>query len=119
MNLMESGAAWLGAQLKTAAGRTVEIHQGAQVLSGITAAPVERTYDVVSDDGILTSVTMTDWTIVAADLGGLTLREGAELHETLGGEDVIWEVMPVGPREAVEYGDTSGALLTAHTKRVT
>lgn len=117
-NMLQSGAAWLGEQLKPVGGRTVAIRQGSRVLTGIVATPVEQVYEITDDEGQPTSVVMTDWTIVAADLGGLALREGCELHETLHGEPTVWEAMPVGKLEAVHNFDTSGVLLTVHTKQI-
>ncbi|MCE9555909.1 MAG: hypothetical protein K8T91_21380 [Planctomycetes bacterium] len=118
MNVLESGAAWLGEQLKPAAGRTIDIHQGSRILSDVVATPVEETYEVVDELGQRTSVVMMDWTIVASDLGDVMLRKGAEIHETLGGVRKVYEVLPVGDREAVENLDTAGILLTVHTKQI-
>jgi hypothetical protein len=116
-NLMESGAAWLGARLKDAAGSLVSVKQAdAVVIAEITATRSAVPYEVASDEGFLQEVLMHDWAITATDLGTVTLREGSRIVDS---EGVEYEVLPVGKRPAVEPLDTSGILLRVHTKKIT
>ena len=116
---MQTAATWLGTKLKTPAGRTVTIRQGTASPKDITASSAsDREHDVVDTNGMLTKVITFTWTFVAADLGNLTLRSGAEIVETIGGITSKYEVMSPGKgKDAVEYDDTK-QLLYAHTKQV-
>lgn len=119
-NLMQNAATWLGGQLQTAAGRTVSIRQGAKYVTGIVATVAMLEYQVIDAEQFMTVVQSYDWTFVKADLdaAGIELREGALLTESLNGEAREYESMSIGKRPAVEDLDTSGILLTLHTKRV-
>lgn len=115
-NLMQSGAAWLGERLKDAAGSVVSVKQfDAVVLADVTATRSAVPYEVANDEGFLQEVLIHDWAIVAADLGGVVLRDGMRIADSDG---VEYEVLPVGKRPAVEPMDTSGILLMVHTKKV-
>jgi hypothetical protein len=116
-NLMQSGAAWLGARLKDAAGSVVSVKQfDAVVIAEITATRSAVPYQVTNDEGFSQEVLMHDWAVVAEDLGTVTLRDGSRIVD---GDGVEYEVLPVGQRLAVEPMDTSGILLMVHTKKVT
>lgn len=119
-NLLQDSAAWLGGQLQTAAGRTVDIRQGRQVVTGFVATLAMHDYTVADAEGFPTVVNSCDWTFVAADLiaAGITLRSGTILRETLSGEVREYEAMLIGTKECVEDLDSSGLLLTLHTKRI-
>ncbi len=115
---MQRGAAWLGQQLQANATRTVQIEQGTQTLTSIVAWCCKQEYEVIDDQGFLTTHLCHDWNFVAADLGSLVLRAGAEVTEVVNGVTVKYEAMGIGKKPAVEMLDTSGILLTLHTKRV-
>ena len=112
-NLLQIGAAWLGGQLQSHAGRSVQIVQGSDTLSVIGTLAIQD-YEYLSDSGFLTLVSSFDWTFTAGDLGDVQLHKGARVME---GSD-IFEVMPVANRPCVERLDSSGILLTVHTKKV-
>jgi len=118
-NLLQSGAAWLGGQLQTHAGRTVSIRQGVKTVASIVASVAKLEYMVESEEGFPLAVQFYDWTFVAADLvaAGIELREGAIVTETLSGVAREYFAAPVGKRPCVEDLDTSGILLTLHTNR--
>jgi hypothetical protein len=65
---------------------------------------------------------MDDWTFTASEMlinGVLvTPQQGDRIHETLNGVTVVYEGMPVGTRKPCEFLDTSGILLTVHSKKV-
>lgn len=118
-NILQTGATWLGEQLQAHAGRTVSVKQGAKrAVEGLTATVASHDYEVVDANGFLTTVPAYDWTFVAADLGDLNIRTGDVITETLAGVEVKYEAMPIGKKPSVENLDSSGILLTVHTKKV-
>ena len=121
-NLLQDGATWLGGQLKDSAGRSVSIVQGSLRVSGLTASVYQHEYPVLNREGFLTQVRAYDWTFTAADIVSgssvVALRKGAVITETLNGVEHKYEAMEVGDMPAVEDKDTSGILLTVHTRRI-
>lgn len=119
-NMLQRGAAWLGSQLQTHAGLTVSLSQGATTIEGLTASRVHHEHDAIDNEGFITKVATWDWTIVAADLNGLEVRKGATITEVCSGVTRRYQVLPVGrDKPCVEPKDSSGILLTLHTKQVT
>jgi hypothetical protein len=63
-----------------------------------------------------------DWTIVAADLvangAPLILRPGAIVTETLNGVLEKYEAMTLGTEPCFQRADSSGILMTLHTKKI-
>lgn len=114
-NLLQTGAAWLGDQLKAHAGGAVSIEQGTTTLTGITATLAMHEHEVIDEGGFLMRVLSHDWTFTAADLGSLQLRTGAVVTNAAGEK---FEALPMGNRPCVERLDGSGILLTLHTKKV-
>lgn len=117
-NMLQNGAAWFGRQLKAHTGRAVRLVQGDVSLDDLNATLAQVDYDVAEDSGFMTRVQSHDWTLVAADLDGLALRSGALIIETINGVESRYEAMPLGKRKCVESFDTSGVLLTLHTRKV-
>lgn len=118
-NLMQSGAAWLGAQLKTSAGLSVVVQQGKRTVEGLTGWVGKHDHLVVDAEGFTTSVTSHDWEFVAADLpSGFEFRVGAVITATINGVEEKYEAVPLGKRPAIENKDTSGVMLVVHTNKV-
>lgn len=116
-NLMQRGASWLGARMKTAAGRSVVIRQGGKApVTGITATISLNDYEVVDEHEIKTVVHAHDWTFVVADLGTFQFRSGDEIEDV--DTEEKYEAMPIDKRPCAERLDSSGILLVVHTKRV-
>lgn len=112
---MESAAAWLGDQLKTLAGKAVTIDYGEVRVENITGWCAQHTYDVMDAEGFATSLRSYDWQFKLADLP----------EDLLNFENVVvmdgfdkYEAMPLGNRPWHESLDTSGQLITIHTKQV-
>lgn len=114
-NLMQTGAALLGTQLKSVAGRVVTIRQGSTTLSVTAASVLRQEHEVMDREGFMTRIESFDWTLVTADLEGLSIRAGAELSEADGSK---YEVMPLGDMPPVVPSDTSNLLQIVHTKKV-
>lgn len=119
--MMESGAAWLAAKLKTSAGHVVTVDYGE---SRVTATPdgddltgwcSRQQYDVMDSEGFATSVMSYDWQFVLEDLPE-DLLKFANVTITNGSEK--FEAMPIGKRPWNERLDTSGQVVTIHTKQV-
>ncbi len=121
-NLLQSGAAWLGGQLKAHAGRTVKLTSGAVAIDNLQCSAAQFEHEILDDDGFATRVLSYDWTFLAADLvsGGLPvkLRPGVIVSETINGVTDQYEAMTLGSRPALERADSSGILLTLHTKKI-
>lgn len=116
-NLMQNAATWLGGKLKTAAGRSVSIQQGTTTLTGLTAWMSLNTVDVIDGEGFMTRVDSADWSFAAADLGTLEIRPGAVITDVDTGDK--YESMMLGNKPCTDGGtDTSGIILTVHTKKV-
>jgi len=107
--------------MKSAAGRTVEVRQGENSYSGLTAWHQLVNYEVVDNEGYGTSVQSWEWRFLVADLtSGFAFREGDLIVEINGDEtETQYQVLPVGGRPCVENADSSGLQLTVRTKRVT
>lgn len=120
--LIQRGASWLGERLKTAAGRSVTLTRGVTVSSAITGWVASVEYEEVGDDGLTTSVRYDDWTFNADEvlLSAVQIvpRSGDVLTESLNGSTIKYEVLPLQNRPEVEWLDSSGILMTVHTKRI-
>lgn len=116
-NTMQNAAAWLGANLQAAAGRTIVLSRGAQKSSAITGTVAMQDYSLVDENGFATTFTSYDWTFVTDDLPW-EVTNGHRIRETLNGEVIEYEILPPPDRKAVEWLDTSGVLTLVHTKKV-
>lgn len=117
-NFLQSGAAWLGGQLKEHAARTITIIQGNDTLEDIVATVASHDYTVIDQEGFPTQFTSFDWLLVSADLEGVVLRTGAVIEEVLNGVTSRYEAMPVGDMPSVQAKDTSGIMTVVHTKKI-
>lgn len=118
-NLMQRGATWLGDRLKEAAGREVMIRRRGTIIgSGLTAWVAFQQYQIVEEDGVITTSPVWDWTFKTTDLGGVTLQDGDRIAETLNDTAVQYEVLPIGDMNSVTPLDSSGNLTLVHTKKV-
>jgi hypothetical protein len=121
-NMLQSGAVWLGQQLKAHAGRTVKIEQGAQVINNVLCSAGTFEHEITDEDGFSTKFLAFDWTFTAADLvangAPITLRKGAIVTEVLNGVEAKYEALPLGTKPALELLDSSGILLVLHTKQI-
>lgn len=118
-SVMQNAADWLGDQLKTLAGRTVVFVQGPTESAELTGWCAQQDYDVMDEEGFATQVRAYDWQFKREDIpAGFTLRAGTVVKETVGSTVSQYEAMPIGTRPAVENHDTSGQLVTLHTKQV-
>ena len=109
--------------LKRLAGLEGVYARGATESEPITGVPTQHQYEVVDGEtGLPTSVISYDWTFTAADLvvagSPMKPRSGDRVKETLNGEPIEFEVLPIGKLPCSEWLDTSGVLLLVHTKKV-
>ncbi len=121
-NLLQDAAVWLGDRLKESAGRQVTYARGAGESEPITGTVVQHQYEVVENDGSITLILAYDWTFTASDVvvagSPIKPRAGDRIKETLNGEAIEFEVLPIGKMPCSEWLDTSGILLLVHTKKV-
>jgi hypothetical protein len=114
-NLMQRAASFLGEKLKDAAGIAVTLVQGATELE-ITGTVTLNTYDVFDvAEGHPTTFLAHDWTFTAADLEGLTVRDGATITDA---DENVYEALPLDKRPCFERLDSSGLLVVVHTKLI-
>ena len=119
--VMESAASWLGGQLKTLAGKPVFVDYGEVRISTTVSGGelkgwcARHQYDVMDSEGFATSLMSYDWQFIMTDLpediwkfANVTVISGTEK----------FEAMPLGNRPWHERLDTSGKLITIHTKQV-
>jgi len=88
----------------------------------ILGVPVQHEYEVIDEEtGLPTRVISYDWRFVAAELvladEPVTPRKGDRWKANIGGDEEIYEVMPIAKRPCFERADASGVLLLIHTKR--
>lgn len=115
-NLLQSAAAWLGAQLQTAAGRSVVIVRSGVPSDALTAWVSVQEYTVVDEEGFGTVVESHDWSFVTSDLP-YPLRSGDVIRETLGGLRQEYTILPVAGKPFAEWVDTSGVMTVAHSRK--
>lgn len=118
-NLLQDGADWLIGQLGDHASRAVVYEQGTGPLKGLAGTCTAQEYEVPDEEsGLPQKITMLDWTFRSSDLGALVPRSGDRITETLNGQTITYELLPVGRRPCCENADTAGLILIVHTKRV-
>lgn len=123
-NLLERGATWIGAKLKSegVAGRTVRYVRRGRSIANLQCSVAMQDYEVLQEDGSLTLVKSFDYTITAAllVLEGETIepREGDLIVETIAGAERTFEVVTIGNKPCFEWQDTAGILLLVHTQRI-
>lgn len=115
-NLLATGAAFLAGQLKNSAGVAVSYQQGKTTHAGLTATVSDQQYDVLSEDGTNTIVTMREYVFTAADLP-VTPRSGDVIRETDRG--IACTVAPLGDKPVAEDLDAYGTMKLVRTKKTT
>jgi hypothetical protein len=123
-NLMQTGAAWLAAQLKAHASKTVTYRRTGETDLEDLAATIGRTeFELVTDDGHVTRFESRDFLVAAADLvldGSVTVpQRGDRIIETIGDATLTYEVLPNASLPAFKYSDEFRNLVRIHTKLVT
>lgn len=120
-NLLERGAAWLAAKLKTSASRTVIYRRGdsyveVQAVIGKTEFGEGETQDVV------VTHRMRDYLVLTVDLvinGQAVLPEmGDRIEETASGKVHKHEVLASPSGEVFRYADPFRIQLRIHTKEI-
>lgn len=126
MDLLSTGMAWLGGQLKAFAGREVVYARGSRSVT-VTAIVGRTQFDTqdAPDFAGVARVESRDFLIDAADLdlgdGPELPRKGDTISETAGDKLMVYEVMPFGVigDSHWEYADGYGRTkLRIHTKHV-
>ncbi len=121
-NLLQDGVAWLGDQLRNAAGRTVVYRRGTQTTS-ITAVGIRNRRSVIGDDSLPVVITNYEWQVKASDLlfGGTSAepRPGDQIIESIGAQSVKYQVLELdATTPCFEFLDESGQELLIHTSRM-
>ncbi len=119
MSVFANAIAGFAGSLNQLAGEPVNLlRAGAQMLGPVSAVPDLVNYEVIDEQGMLTSVASYDWLFTATDLAGLPSppRTGDRIAATVG--DAQYEVMPIGQKPCAEPAEPDGILLVVHTKRV-
>jgi hypothetical protein len=123
-NLLKNGAAWLGLQMQSHAGRTVRLVVGEYEIEGLTAVLANKQYDVFDDNANLIRILSHDWTLVAREISDscgfeIEIVSGSYIEEMEDGEVIgRYEALPIGKQPCVEPAGASGILITVHTKKI-
>lgn len=118
---MATSAAWLGARLQSAAGRSVVFVRDDIVSAALVGVPTMQDYTVFDKEGFATQVKSYDWTFTTSELPTADpwpIRKGDRIRETILGTDYEYELLPLGNKPAFELADTNGVLTIVHTKKV-
>jgi hypothetical protein len=116
MNLRERGMAWHASKSKTGSGVSATIRRRAatQTVTGWLAAVQ---YEVI-DDGVLTLVTLHDWSFAKADVAWMPQR-GDEITATINGTARKFTVTAPPNGKPVEHKDSHAFELVVHTDEIT
>jgi hypothetical protein len=123
-NTLQRGAAWLAGQLQQHASRPAMYLRGGIVIALVPATVAKNTYQVTDiETGVVTNVIAFDFTIrrkMLKTAAGTQIepREGDQIRITLNSTPMTYEVLPVADRQCWEWADTSGIMITVHTKEV-
>lgn len=132
MNLLTSAVECLAATLEQGValyGTYSSVDGGEYPMRG---TPVEREYEVIDDDGTLTTVKSTDWIFRASDLAAAA--QSSEPARPQPGDvwqpaddatdqeqqdyQAVFEAMLLGNRPCFEPHDSAGVLIVVHMKKV-
>lgn len=118
--LMQRAAGWLGDRLQSAAGRSVTYRRGQRVSESIVGWVSSHDYEDIGEDGLLTTVTMDDWSFIASELLVNSEAIAPRPGDQIVAGTVIYEVLPLRNRPCWERADgaSNGVLTLIHTKRV-
>ncbi len=119
MDLLEHGAAWLEDQRTRHLSRTVTYLRGGDSVD--IAATIGRTeFEQADEYGVVHRTESRDFLVLAADLvldGKATLPQaGDRIHEAVGEQLFIYEVMAPGSEPPWRYSDLYRRTLRIHTK---
>lgn len=117
-NLMTRGATWLAANLQAAGGSTVTYEPGNGAAVSVSAVLRDTDRTVTGEEGFETSVAPFTWLIPAADLPGVTPRQGHKIKRYGANGWEIYSVLQPSEAEQAANIDPTGTIWTIHTKRV-
>jgi hypothetical protein len=123
-NLLQRSASFLATKLQSAtvAGRTVTYRRGQLESGAIQAWVSDHDYPITDEQGFVTKVIAFDWNFKTADLlirgEAITPQSGDLITETLNGETVTYEVMPIPTGPEKDEPDTASVITRVHTKRI-
>lgn len=118
-DLLEKGAAWLDQQRSRHLTRTVTYLRGADGVD-LPATIGSTTFEQVDEYGVVRRTQARDYLLSAADLvlaGAVTEPQaGDRIHETVGAQVFLYEVMAPGGEPPWRYSDRYRQTLRVHTK---
>ena len=101
--MLDIGAAWLAGQLRQAAGSSATYLRGSQEIS-VTIVRKPRIERIVDEQGDTVTTREHSLIINVAELG-IEPRAGDRITETIDGESVTWEVLPVAGAPCFRWWD--------------
>ncbi len=116
MTLMQRGTSLFTDKALAAAGRDVTFLRGSTELP-LVAWITESVYQVTDASGVPVQITTRDYKFRTSDLS-LDIRVGDRFKETINGETVITEVMPMGDSPGNSWVDSDGHITIAHCKHI-
>lgn len=120
--LLEQASAWLEGQRTKHLTRSVTYRRGAQSVEDLPATIGKTTFELDDGDGAVIRSESRDYLVLAADLvlGGAQIlpQRGDSIVETLGGKQLVYEVLAPGNEPIWRWSDPYHQTLRIHTKQV-
>lgn len=113
-DLLSSGATWLAAQLKTAAGTTVTYRRGGTEAQ-ITATIGDSAFESAGQSGVVERWESRDYLVSTADLPFGDPERGDVIVENGGGLAVEYQVVTPNGVPPWHYGDAFRQIVRIHT----
>lgn len=121
-NLMQRAATWHAGKLQAAAGRTVTLQMDTGEITDLVGTVTQQVYEVADAEGFTTLLANYDWTFTRAELllnsVEVEPKSGHRIVETLGSQEITYEIVKLPNRPAMEWLDTSGKLVVLHCLKI-
>ena len=114
MNMLASGASWLAAQLKTAAGSTVVYVRGSHAVE-VTATIGSSAFESANQSGVVERWESRDFLIATSDLPFGDPVQGDKIVEQINGVSVTYAVSTPRGVPPWHYADGFRLIVRVHT----
>jgi hypothetical protein len=120
-DLLETGLAWLGDQLKQHASRSVTYVRGTDSVV-VQATPGKTEFEQADAHGLKTISETRDYLIQVADLvvAGVQIlpERGDQIRDTYGETVHVFEATPVGSEPPFRFADPYRTVLRIHVREI-
>lgn len=115
--MLSSGAAWLAAQLKSAAGTTITYRRGGSEAE-LTATIGDSAFEAANQAGVVERWESRDYLITRDDLPFGDPERGDEIIEADGESEVVYEVVTPRGVPLWHFGDAFRQIVRVHTIQI-